>query len=120
MRFLADESCDFAVVRALRNAGHDVTAISEMRPGLPDDAVIAIAETERRIVLTEDRDFGQLVYAAGAASHGVILLRFPTQARAGLPGTVLRLVEERHDDVAHRFIVVEPGRIRIGGARPIG
>lgn len=44
MRFLADESCDFALVRGLRNAGHDVAAIAESRSGLTDVAVMAQAE----------------------------------------------------------------------------
>ena len=75
MRFLADESCDFAVVRALRAAGHDVAAIAEEQPGLTDRDVIARAESESRIVLAEDKDFGQLSFSAGGGSVGCVLLR---------------------------------------------
>ena len=64
--FLADESCDFAVVRTLRAAGYDVLAVSERAPGARDEDVIRFATSERRILLTEDKDFGQLVFAAGA------------------------------------------------------
>ena len=62
MRFLADESCDFSVVKALRAAGHDVTAVAEgpLR-GADDDKVIELARVDRRILLTEDKDFGQLI-----------------------------------------------------------
>ncbi len=63
MRFLADENCDFAVVRALRAAGHDVVAIVEISPRAEDNVVIDLAMREGRILLTEDKDFGQLVYA---------------------------------------------------------
>ncbi len=63
MRFLADESCDFAVVRALRAAGHDVLAIAELTPRAEDDAVTDLAVREERLLLTEDKDFGRLVYA---------------------------------------------------------
>lgn len=63
MHFLADESCDFAVVRALCQAGHDVTAIAEISPGVPDEEVAALAEREDRILVTEDRDLGRLVHA---------------------------------------------------------
>ena len=66
MRFLADESCDFAVVRALREAGHDVAAVRELSLGVADDVVINLAVRENRILLTEDKDFGQLVYAHAA------------------------------------------------------
>ncbi len=61
MRFLADESCDFAVVRALRAAGHDVVAVTEMAPAANDETVIEIALNDGRLLLTEDKDFGQLV-----------------------------------------------------------
>ena len=54
MKFLADESCDFAVVRTLRDAGYEVLAISDVSPGASDDAVIALAAQENRILLTED------------------------------------------------------------------
>ena len=49
MRFLADESCDFAVVRALRVAGHDVTAVAEVALGSSDETVINLALHERRV-----------------------------------------------------------------------
>jgi predicted nuclease of predicted toxin-antitoxin system len=81
MRFLADESCDFRVVRGLRAAGHDVTAVIEISPGASDEAVIELAVRERRIFITEDPDFGQLVYASGQPTAGVILLRFPRDVR---------------------------------------
>lgn len=68
MRFLADESCDFAVVRALRKAGHEVSAISEISPAAQDSAVLQLARSETRILLTEDKDFGLLAYAAGQKS----------------------------------------------------
>jgi len=89
MRFLADESCDFALVRALRVAGHDVVAVAEIAPRMEDERVIQLAVDERRLLLTEDRDFGQLVYAVGHATGGVIFLWFPARARTGLAEAVL-------------------------------
>lgn len=61
MRFLADESCDFAVVRALRASGHDVTAVADVKPRADDETVIRLALEESRVLLTEDKDFGILV-----------------------------------------------------------
>ena len=54
MRFLADESCDFSVVRALRAAGYEVSAVRDLTPGAPDETVIAMAAQENRVLLTED------------------------------------------------------------------
>jgi Uncharacterized protein conserved in bacteria len=93
MQFLADESCDFAVVRVLRTAGYDVMAVRDMIPGAADEAVITLALQESRILLTEDKDFGQLVFASSMESPGVIFIRFPANARKPMADTVLELVE---------------------------
>lgn len=114
MRFVADEGCDFVVVRALRAAGHDVTAILEMAPRAEDTAIIDLAVREQRILLTEDKDFGELVYANARAASGVILIRFPGNARATLPTAVTALVNEKREHLFGCFVVMQPGRVRIG------
>ena len=116
MRFLADESCDFRIVRALRAAGHDVTAVIELSPGGADNAVFDMAASEGRIFVTEDRDFGQLVYAGAMPARGVILLRYPSTARARLLATVVDVVTKYAEKLPGRFVVVEPGRVRFGGS----
>lgn len=113
MQFLADESCDFGVVRALRAAGHDVSAIVELAPGTSDEQVLAIAGTESRVLLTEDKDFGLLAFASGAQTAGVVLIRFPATARQRLGHTVVDLVATLGERLAAAFVVVEPGRARI-------
>jgi len=113
LRFLADESCDFAVVRALRSAGYDVQAVSESITRSVDRDVIEWAGRERRVLLTEDKDFGWLVFASHVDSPGVILLRFPGQARQTLAAAVVKLVQEQLEALIGAFVVVEPGRIRI-------
>jgi len=85
VRFLADESCDFSVVRALRAAGFDVLAISELSPRALDETVIDLAVRDDRVLLTEDKDFGQLVYASARPSAGVILLRFQATRGSSCP-----------------------------------
>ena len=117
MRFLADESCDFAVVTALRSAGHDVVAVVEIAPGSADESVLARARSESRILLTEDKDFGLLAYAGGHETAGVILIRFPGNARKSLGATVVKDVGEFADRLAKAFVVVEPGRARLSRPR---
>jgi predicted nuclease of predicted toxin-antitoxin system len=111
---LADESCDFAVVRGLREAGHDVIAVVEISRGVDDSEVIDLAKSDRRILITEDKDFGQLVYAAARQSSGVVFIRFPANARSSLIAAILNLVAARGDALYGLFVVVEPGRIRLG------
>jgi predicted nuclease of predicted toxin-antitoxin system len=114
MRFLADESCDFSVVRALRSADHDVVAIAEVSPREEDPSIMDRALNESRIVITEDKDFGQLVYAKLQRTGGVIFIRFPASARRSLPGTVAELVRRRGESLIGNFTVVQPGRARTG------
>jgi len=113
MRFLADESCDFGVVRTLRAANHDVIALSEISPRANDVDVMEFAVVEDRILLTEDKDFDQLVYAHGGKTVGVILLRYPTLARKRICDDVIKLVERYGESLTGTFVVMQPGRIRI-------
>lgn len=78
MNFLADESCDFAVVRELRAPGHDIQAVADIARGAKDADVVRLAREGRRVLLTEDKDFGRIVYAGGQGDIGVVLFRFPS------------------------------------------
>jgi predicted nuclease of predicted toxin-antitoxin system len=113
LRFLADESCDFAVVRDLRAAGYDVLAVSEVTRRSDDSELIAQAAQERRILLTEDKDFGWLVFISHANPPGIVLIRFPGNARKALAGTIRQLVQEHGEALIGSFTVVQPGHIRI-------
>jgi predicted nuclease of predicted toxin-antitoxin system len=116
VRFVADESCDFGVVRALRAAAHDVVAVAEASPRLADDKVLELARDNGTILLTEDKDFGELVYAARQKSCGVILLRFPAHARSSMSDALVEAVDRLGARLSSRFTVIQPGRIRIGGS----
>jgi predicted nuclease of predicted toxin-antitoxin system len=113
VRFLADESCDFAVVRALRSVGHEVKTVADEAPGAPDQEVVELTMRDGRILITEDRDFGRLVFARGMKSVGVIYLRYPTQARSAIGQAVIRAVDQLGDRLHGKFIVLQPGRARV-------
>ena len=114
MRFLADECCDFSVVRSLRAQGHDVLAVSEFQSRSVDREVMELALAENRILLTEDKDFGWLVFAARVDSPGVILIRFPATARSMLAESLLKLAREHASRLAGAFVVLRPGEARVG------
>ncbi len=113
LRFLADESCDFGVVRALRATGFDVLAVGEFMTRSIDRDLIEQAKREQRILITEDKDFGWLVFASHVDSPGVILIRFPGNLRQTLARSILQLVQEQGEQLLGGFIVVQPGRVRI-------
>lgn len=72
MRFLADENVPGPAVAALRESGHDVLWIKEVSPGAEDAAVLDLAQWERRVVVTADTDFGELVFRSGRRILAVV------------------------------------------------
>ena len=84
-----------------------------MSPGATDAEVLALARSEVRVLLTEDKDFGVLAHAADEQRTGVILIRFPSHTRTQLGEAVLNVVREIGNRIERAFIVIEPGRARI-------
>ena len=113
MLFLADESCDACMIRTLRTDGHDVMAVSEEHRGAGDSTVLKLAADTSRLLVTEDKDFGQLVFASCHDHSGVILLRYPFPLRHHIAARLSSLVKDRGETLRHSFTVIEPGRIRI-------
>ena len=113
MRFLANENFPGDAVTALEAAGHDIAWVRTVAPGSKDDDVLAWAEREGRVLLTFDKDFGELAWRVGLpASCGIVLFRLPMPPAAEV-GTILAArIGERTDWVGH-FTVIEPRRIRM-------
>jgi predicted nuclease of predicted toxin-antitoxin system len=112
MRFLANENFPRAAVAALEATGHDVVWIRTSAPGSTDPDVLAWAAREQRILLTFDKDFGELARKSGLPREcGIILFRTPMPQ----PSNVRHLVDviAARDDWAGHFSVVEPGRVRM-------
>jgi predicted nuclease of predicted toxin-antitoxin system len=81
MRFLLDENAEYRIAAFLTALGHDVTTIAhDYTSGLGDEAVLAVARQENRILITNDRDFGELIIQRQLAHAGVILLRLRSQS----------------------------------------
>lgn len=72
---------------------------------------------EKRVLITEDRDFGELVFGRGRSSAGVVLLRFPGRVRRAKAATVVDAVARMGPRLQDAFTVVEPGRVRLS-SRP--
>lgn len=113
MKLFADENMARSIVRRLRDLGHDVLYASEIQPGAADSAWLNRAEGEGRVILTADKDFGDLIFRDRLSSHGVVLLRL---GALPLRERLARLEEAWPSVEAHsigRFIVITPTKIRI-------
>lgn len=113
MRLLADENVPGAAVRALNAAGADIVWVRSAAPGISDGEVLAWAAREERVLLTFDKDFGELAKASTLpATSGVILLRLSMQAPDDIGRRLADLIMARSDWTGH-FSVIEPGRVRM-------
>jgi predicted nuclease of predicted toxin-antitoxin system len=113
VRFLADENFPGAAVSALAAAGHDVVWVRVAALGSTDVDVLALAEREARIILTFDKDFGELARASAQQSrYSIVLFRVPMPRSADVGQWLAGRLAERSDWAGH-FAVIEPGRVRM-------
>lgn len=117
MLFIVDESTGAAVVEFLRNLGHDVMAVSENIPQADDSIILDWAVKEKRILITNDKDFGELVFRTGQAHHGVVLLRLHDESAANRIQMVKIVLVGYAGRLAGHFVVASERGIRI---RPMG
>lgn len=113
MNLLADECCDAGLVDILRHEGHDVTFVVEAMCGASDSAVLQKAREEDRILLTEDKDFGELVYRLHRSVPGIILLRFASEERTLKRSRLLSLLEQESVRLKRAFVVLDTDKARI-------
>jgi predicted nuclease of predicted toxin-antitoxin system len=116
-RFLADENVSRLVVERLRAAGFDVASVRETTPGASDKDILDAADSDDRVLITEDRDFGELVVRQRLKVRGVILLeldRLPSAAEAELVAEIVRIHESK---LTGNLLVVEPARVRVRPCR---
>ena len=113
MRWLADECVAASLVAFLRSLGHDVLYVAESVSGLRDTDVIELASIEQRILLTEDKDFGDLVFRRDRQVPGVVLMRVGP-AKSELKTLQLAAAIERYGEgLFGRYLVIEEVRIRV-------
>jgi predicted nuclease of predicted toxin-antitoxin system len=102
-----------ACVALLRQRGHDVLWVREAAPGLPDPRVLARALSEGRLLITFDKDFGELVFRRGAAaSCGIVLFRIAMPSAAHVAQRVAAILESR-DDWSGSYSVVDDTNVRL-------
>jgi predicted nuclease of predicted toxin-antitoxin system len=116
MRLLADECFDERLVVRLRSAGHNVIWVP-VHSGLDDRAVARLAESEDRVLLTQDTDFGAIATKHGSPRTGVVIVRASVTDIDRISGRLLRLIERSGRKLSAAITVVDKGRVR---SRSIG
>lgn len=112
-KLLADESVDFRIVKSLREDAYQVEAIIELHPGIRDDEVLTLANKIDAILLTEDKDFGELTYRLKKPNKGILLFRLSGEAIDTKISILKRVLKEYGEKLANKFTVVTVKKIRI-------
>ena len=113
MNLLADEGVDKQVVDALRLAGHTVTWILEQVPGSSDDLIIELANSMSALLITQDKDFGEMVFRRGFVHNGVVLLRLHVLSADDKAELVCNAMRVHGTEMYKAFTVINVRNIRI-------
>lgn len=112
MRFLVDESTGLVVANCLGDQHHEVFPIFDDAKGIDNDSIIQKAFNENRILITNDKDFGEKVYEMQYPRKGIILLRFDNERSANKIAVIRRLFGNYSDNIADNFVVLTEKRFR--------
>jgi predicted nuclease of predicted toxin-antitoxin system len=113
MNFLANENFPLFSVRLLRNAGHNVVSVIEDSPGARDETVLKRAHEENLIILTFDRDYGELIYRYKSFTpYGLVYFRFDPSTPEEPADILLNVLKKGEFSLSGKFTVIEKERIR--------
>jgi predicted nuclease of predicted toxin-antitoxin system len=113
MKFIVDENAGPSVAKWLVANGYEAYSVYDETPGIPDEAILEKAHEENFIVVTSDKDFGELVFKNKLPHRGVILLRLVNELAPNKIRILQSLLEELSDHLPDRFVVVTEGGVRI-------
>ncbi len=110
---IADENLHGYLIKVLIDRGHAVNTVASIQQGAPDEKVIEIARNEAAILVTEDKDFGELVFAHQMAKVTVVFLRYRLAELSLIAQNLVRVVGEYGPKEGRYFIVISSTRIRV-------
>jgi predicted nuclease of predicted toxin-antitoxin system len=114
MNLLADESVDRQIVERLRQDNHKVLYVAEIEPSISDTIVFERANEKAALLITADKDFGEIVFRdKKLSSGGVILLRLVGLSAEKKAQIVSEVFRQKGAEFAKQFSVISPGKIRI-------
>lgn len=113
MRLLADENVPRPLIAALVALGHDVVAVTDEMAGTDDRTVLATSTAHNRILLTEDRDFGDHAVRDGEPAVGIVLLELHRLAFRAYVERAIDAIEAEHNKIPGALLIIEPSRVRI-------
>lgn len=112
MKFLIDESIEYRVVIFLRSLGFDTASVVELSSGLEDKKILSIANKENRIIITNDKDFGELIYKLQFPHKGIILFRLTKENYILKERKLKYILKKFKNKLPYCFTVITDKKIR--------
>lgn len=115
MRFLVDECTGSKVAKWLRNANYEVFSVFNQARGMTDDEILTKAFVENWILITNDSDFGEMIFRERRTHHGIIFLRLDDERAANKIQVLEKLLENYAEKLPEQFVTVTETKVRIAG-----
>lgn len=112
MRFLVDECTGSKVAEWLRDAGYEIFSVFDEARGITDEEILTKALSENWILITNDKDFGEMVFREWQTHHGVIFMRLDDERAANKIEVLRRLLEGYSEKLPEQFVVVTETKVR--------
>lgn len=113
MKIVADECVDDEIVLRLRNDGHEVSYVAEVSPGILDEDVLILADDDNTLLLTADKDFGELIFRQGLVQRGILLYRLAELSKLEKAEIISLAIADHGDELLRSFSVLTEKAIRI-------
>lgn len=113
LKFLIDVGVGKKVELFLKEQGHDIKTVRTIDPQMPDEEIIRLASSEDRMIITMDKDFGELVYHSKMNHRGVLLLRLEEATGDEKQEVVANILAEYSAEIVNCFCVFQNDRLRI-------
>jgi predicted nuclease of predicted toxin-antitoxin system len=110
---IADENLEKYWIELLRNKKYEVLSIAETHPQINDSEVASLAQQHRGILITEDKDFGELVFAHGVSGLSIVFLRYDQPEYSQIENALMEIIEKYHHQDTPHFITISKNKIRI-------
>jgi len=112
LKILADENVDFRIVRNLINKGLEVISVLKDYQGIQDKEVLELARRHHALLLTEDSDFGEWIFAHKEKNVSVIFLRYKPSELKNISDSLIKILNEHGISLYGKFVVITPKKIR--------
>lgn len=112
LKFLADVNVEKSIIEEIKALGYNITSVAEIDAKMPDSKIFELANAENKILITNDKDFGEIVFRQKLISSGIILIRLEKQDINVKIKLIKKLLIFYKEKIQYHFIVINQNKFR--------